>query len=78
MGGLFGGKVKQPAIPPAVQPPPVPAPAPTPETLDEETLQKQRARRRQKLAARGRAGTILTEGGLGEDTGKSTLLGGAL
>ena len=56
-----------------------PSPPPTPVTLDEEVLQKERARRRQRLAASGRAGTILTEGGLGtSNTGKQTLLGGKL
>ena len=75
----MGGGTKKPTIPPAVEPPALAPPAPTPEMLDDEALQKQRARRRQKLAARGRAGTILTEGGLGEpNTGKSTLLGGSL
>ncbi len=65
-----GGRPKIPAPTPA---------APTPEPLDEVTIQKQRSKRRQRLAAAGRAGTILTEGGFGvSDTGKSTLLGGAL
>ncbi len=42
--------------------PPVPAPAPTPTSLDEEALQKDRARRRQRINASGRGGTILTGG----------------
>ena len=76
---MGGGKAKRPKVPPAVKPPPLPPPAPVPELLDEEAQQKERARRRQRLAAKGRAGTILTEGGLGESsTGKATLLGGAL
>jgi hypothetical protein len=57
-----------------------PDPVPTPVQLDEEVLQKERARRRQRLRQLGRAGTILTEGGLGgADTAsqKGTLLGGA-
>lgn len=76
MGG--GGRAKKPSIPPAPLPPPKPSPVPTPVLLDEEVLQKQKAKRRQRIMARGRAGTILTEGGLGAETGKATLLGGAL
>ncbi len=36
--------------------------APTPRALDEEVKQKDQARRRQRIAAAGRGGTILTEG----------------
>lgn len=58
--------------------PPAPAPAPRPVALDIEALEKDRERRRQKLRLFGRAGTILTEGGLGETASKKgTLLGGA-
>lgn len=75
----FGSKPKKAKIPPATPIAALPPPPPVPELLDEDVIQKERARRRQKLAARGRAGTILTEGGLGSaQTGKATLLGGAL
>ena len=52
------------------------SPAPSPVPLDIEALEKERAKRRQKIRQKGRAGTLLT-GGLGttgED--KGTLLGG--
>ena len=60
--------------------PPAPPPAPTPEPLDDEALQKERAQRRQRLKSSGRAGTILTEGGLGGEPniGRQTLLGGSV
>ncbi len=79
MGGIFGGKqkVSRPVIPPPIKLPPTPDPVPTPEPLDEEAIQKSRAKRRQRLAARGRAGTILTEGLGGQKEG-SSLLGGGL
>lgn len=66
-GGPSGAKI----------PPPAP-PVPTPTPLDEEVLAKQRARRRQKIATSGVAGTILTEGSLGgSGSGQQTsLLGG--
>lgn len=68
MSGLSpGGKVVRAAIPTK------PDPKPTPVTLDAETLEKERAKRMQRLRAAGRGGTILTEG-LG---GEGTLLGGA-
>lgn len=58
--------------------PPAPAPAPRPVAIDVEAIEKDRERRRQKLRQFGRAGTILTEGGLGElGSKKGTLLGGA-
>jgi hypothetical protein len=66
--------------------PPAPAPTPSPVPLDVETLEKQRSRRRQRIRQFGRAGTILTSGGLGtsEDASKKvaelikgTLLGGS-
>ena len=54
--------------------PPPAAPVPSPVPLDVETLEKERAQRRQRLRQFGRDGTILTtESGLG---GKGTLLGG--
>ena len=59
--------------------PPTPPPAPTPVMVDEEVLQKQRAKRKQRLQAAGRSGTILTAGGLGEpNVGRNTLLGGSV
>ncbi len=61
--------------PPEVKIPPTPAPAPAPTPLDEATLQKERARRRQRINAAGRQGTILTGGSTLGGTG-SSLLGG--
>ena len=53
-------------------------PSPSPVPLDIETLEKDRAKRRQKLRTFGRQGTILTQGGLGEpQVRRATLLGGA-
>ncbi len=48
----------------ASKPKPIPpvAVAPTPRALDEEVRQKDQARRRQRIAAAGRGGTILTQG----------------
>lgn len=69
MGGARRAKVPPPA-----------APAPSPVPLDVEALEKERSRRRQRLRQRGRAGTILTSGGLGtseSEERKGTLLGGA-
>ncbi len=53
-------------------------PLPDPVPLDIEVLEKQRAKRRQKIRQFGRAGTILTGGGLGtsEAEDKGSLLGG--
>ena len=53
-------------------------PEPSPEPLDVEILEKERARRAQKVRQYGRASTILTEGGLGsaeQASRKGTLLG---
>ena len=64
--------------PARVKIPPTPSPAPTPTLLDEDALQKERARRRQRINAAGRQGTILTGGsvlGSPAQTG-SSLLGG--
>jgi hypothetical protein len=46
--------------------------------LDEDVLEKERSRRMQRLRQFGRAGTILTEGGLGSSQASrtGTLLGG--
>ena len=73
---IFGGggkKVKAPA--------PI-SPAPTPTELDEDVRQRDRDKRRQKIAASGRAGTILTSGqslssgkATGTATGTATVLG---
>jgi hypothetical protein len=64
--------------PPEVKIPPTPAPTPAPTPIDQATLQKERARRRQRINAAGRQGTILTGGstlGSSSQTG-SSLLGG--
>lgn len=61
--------------PPEVKIPPTPAPVAAPTPLDEATLQKERARRRQRINAAGRQGTILTGGSVLGGTG-SSLLGG--
>ncbi len=69
----MGGKPKRAVL---TQQAPVPSPVP----LDVETVEKERARRRQKIRQFGRAGTILTSSGLGssEDaSNKGTLLGGS-
>ncbi|KKN70119.1 hypothetical protein LCGC14_0434440 [marine sediment metagenome] len=64
--------------PPEVKIPPLPAPAPAPTPLDQATLQKERARRRQRINAAGRQGTILTGGSVLGGPGQtgSSLLGG--
>jgi len=54
----------------------LPAPPPTPVSLDVKAREKSLARRRQKSRQRGRAGTILTGGGLGSSGQGATLLGG--
>ena len=57
--------------------PKAPAPqavAPTPREIDEEVKLKDQARRRQKIAAAGRGGTILTSG-QPLASGNSSLLG---
>ena len=68
------GGAKRAKVPPPADPTPSPVP------LDVETLQKDRDRRRQRLQKFGRAGTILTGGGLGSsgntESSKGTLLGG--
>jgi hypothetical protein len=75
MGGLISSP-KRVRIPPAAEPPPAQEPVP----LDVEVLEKEREKRRQKIRQRGRAGTVLTEGGLGTSSDaskKGTLLGGS-
>ena len=70
----MGGSPKRAKILPA------PPPSPTPVQVDVETLEKERSRRRQRLRQFGRAGTILTSGGLGtseSESQKGTLLGGS-
>ena len=52
--------------------PPPTSPAARPVSLNIETLQKDRDRRRSQLAKAGRAGTILTEG---QSLASATLLG---
>ena len=63
--------------PPTIKIPPTPAPAPTPTSIGDDALQKDRARRRQRINAAGRGGTILTGGSVlgGSQTG-SSILGG--
>lgn len=51
------------------------APVATVRQLDEEVKQKDRDRRKQRIAAAGRAGSILTQGQGLADTGKATILG---
>jgi len=76
MSGLFGGGSKSPAPPP---PPPPAPPAPTVDQARESRMEADEMRRR-----RGRAATILTEGGQGmlaqdqgtAQTATKTLLGG--
>jgi len=58
--GLGGSSKPAPVVTPA--PPPLPPPVPTPQELDSDVAQKDRDRRRQKIAQAGRAGTILTQG----------------
>ena len=50
------GKGSKPKAPPPL------APAATPRSVDEDVAQKDRDRRRQRVVAAGRAGTILTQG----------------
>lgn len=66
MGGLTGSK--KPKAPKPV------SPAPTPQTLDEDVRRREQDRRRQRIAAAGRGGTILTEG-QGLASGQSSILG---
>ena len=55
MGSLFGK-------PKTVKPPAPVAPVPTPREVDEQVSQKDKDRRRQRIAQAGRGGTILTQG----------------
>ena len=67
MGGLFGSS--KPKAPKPM------APVPTPVELDSEVARRDQDRRRARIAAAGRGGTILTQGqGLAQG-GSSTLLG---
>ena len=76
MGLMAGAGGKKPRSIPAQEP--ERGPTPSPVAVDEEVLQKQRARQRQRLRNRGIAGTIITEGGLGEpQTQRATLIGGS-
>ena len=67
MGGMFS-KPKTPKAPAPV------APAPRPAELDDDVRQREQDRRRQRISAAGRQGTILTEGQT-LSSGKSTILG---
>ena len=73
IGGIFGGSKKK-DIPKVVAPEPIKpvAPAPRPEEID--TAQRDRDKRRQRIAAAGRGGTILTQGQT-LSSGNATLLG---
>lgn len=64
---IFGGGSKPKAPKPA-------APIPQPVALDDQVQQKDRDRRRAKIAAAGRGGTILTQGQT-LASGNATLLG---
>lgn len=59
----------------APKPPPTPAPVPTPRELDEEVKRKERDKRRQRIAAAGRAGTILQQGQSLSRGSAATILG---
>ena len=63
--GGGGGKVKAPAPT---------APAPTPTEIDEDVRRRDMDRRRQRIAAAGRQGTILTQG-QSLASGNATILG---
>lgn len=68
---FFGGGKKKTTLPAQ------PDPAPTPQQVDIEAQRKAEDIRKKLHARTGRAGTILTEGGLGTaEIGKSILLGG--
>ena len=73
VGSIFGGS-KKAKVPDPIAPPPTPPPAPTPVELSSDVAQKDRDRRRQKIAAAGRGGTILTQGQT-LSSGNATLLG---
>ena len=64
---IFGGGSKPKAAKPA-------SPIPQPVALDDQVQQKDRDRRRAKIAAAGRGGTILTQGQT-LASGNATLLG---
>ena len=70
--GLGSSDRPKPLPPPA--PPPVPDPAPTPVEASGDAEQKARDKRRQRIAAAGRQGTILTSG-QSLSSGSATLLG---
>jgi len=57
--------------------PPIPDPTPTVREVDEDVKQKDQARRRQRIAAAGRGGTILTQGAPLAGTQSASLLGRA-
>ena len=66
---LFGGGTERAAPPKPVDP------VPTPTEVDEGVKQKDRDKRRQKIAQAGRGGTILTQGQPLTGGGNATLLG---
>ena len=70
---MGGGKPKKVTIP-------AESPVSSPVPVDVEVLEKERARRAQRLRKFGRGGTILTMGGLGSSEAeekRGTLLGGS-
>jgi hypothetical protein len=71
---FFGGGVKTPKVSAATATTPIQR-APTPSAAQQELEQKDADIRRQRLLAKGRTGTILTEKTNIEDTGKASLLG---
>ena len=74
VGSIFGGSDKKAKVPAPIAPPPTPPPAPRPQELDSDIAQKDRDKRRQRIAAAGRGGTILTQGQT-LSSGNATLLG---
>lgn len=55
--------------------PPIPDPTPTVRMVDEEIKQRDQDRRRQRISAAGRAGTILTQGAPLAGNQSASLLG---
>ena len=78
LSNLFGGG-KKAKVPEPIAPIPEKAAAPRPEELNSDIAQKDRDKRRQKIAAAGRGGSILTQGQTlasgSAPSGNSTLLG---
>ena len=75
LGSIFGGGKKK-DIPKVAAPEPIKAvdPRPLPEELNADAAQRDRDKRKQRIAAAGRGGTILTQGQT-LSSGNATLLG---